>query len=61
MYVARQPIFDRRQYVFGYELLYRSGLNYIAPEINGAESAAEVIVNSMVTIPGSGSRAPICF
>ena len=50
MYVARQPIFDRRQYVFGYELLYRSGLNYIAPEINGAESAAEVIVNSMVTM-----------
>ena len=25
-YVARQPIFDRRQHVFGYELLFRDGL-----------------------------------
>ena len=25
-FIARQPIFDRREHVFGYELLFRSGL-----------------------------------
>lgn len=25
-YVARQPIFDRKENVFGYELLFRNGL-----------------------------------
>jgi c-di-GMP-related signal transduction protein len=39
-YVARQPIFDREQKVFAYELLYRSGsVNYFnGPDGTGPRS-----------------------
>lgn len=50
VYVARQPVFDRKKNVFGYELLYRSGLENISPEIDGTGASAEVIVNSFVTM-----------
>ncbi len=38
VYVARQPIFDRRRRVFGYELLFRSGLENVcrAVDLNAA-------------------------
>src|SRR6266480_4233163 len=33
VFVARQPIFDREKRLYGYELLYRSGMeNYCAPD-----------------------------
>ncbi len=50
IYVARQPIFDRRQKVIGYELLYRtSELNY-NPEKNGQLATSEVISSSFLSI-----------
>ena len=38
VYVARQPIFDRRRRVFGYELLFRSGFENVcrAVDLNAA-------------------------
>jgi len=50
IYVARQPVFDREKSVFGYELIYRSGLDYVAPDMDGDWATAEAIVNSLVTV-----------
>jgi len=45
-FMARQPIFDSRLKVFGYELLFRAGPeNFFRP---GQSPADEVIVNSMM-------------
>lgn len=48
VYVARQPIFDRRRQVFGYELLFRSGLECNAAEgIDESAATAQVLANTM--------------
>lgn len=49
IFIARQPIFDRFQNVFGYELLYRSGNENYFPEIDGSQATAELLVNSLIT------------
>lgn len=49
-YVARQPIFDRNQSVFGYELLYRSGSGNAFNGIDGDQASSEVITNSFLLI-----------
>ncbi len=52
IYVARQPIFNKKLEVYGYELLYRSasksGQTNI--EINGDQATAAVIVNSFMSM-----------
>jgi c-di-GMP-related signal transduction protein len=49
MFVARQPIFDERQRVFAYELLFRSGTeNYFIPGSNADMPSSHVIANSML-------------
>lgn len=50
IYLARQPIFDRRLNVIGYELLYRSGLDNYCLEADGEKATASVIINSFITI-----------
>ncbi len=50
IFVARQPIFDRRQAVFGYELFYRSSPDSAFGDFDGDEVAAKVIVNSFMNI-----------
>ncbi len=50
IYVARQPIFDRRQKVYAYELLYRTGEDNFNPESDGNLATAEVIANSILAI-----------
>lgn len=50
IYVARQPIFDRQQKVYAYELLYRSGEDNYNPEINGNLATSEVIANSFLAL-----------
>jgi len=63
-YLARQPIFDRKESVIGYELLFRSSLdNYFKPQDSGLTS--EFIVNNYLlfglqTLTG-GRRAFINF
>lgn len=50
IFVARQPIYDRRLEVFGYELLFRAG-NTDRAEVDRADQAsALVIINSFLNI-----------
>ena len=47
VYMARQPIFDTENQVYGYELLYRSnGQQNKYMGVNGDESTADVITNA---------------
>jgi len=65
VFVARQPIFDRRQRVFAYELLFRSGLENFYHEKNGDFATAKVITNSFMLVGieslTAGKRAFINF
>lgn len=65
VFVARQPIFDKQQKVFGYELLYRLGYDNYYDELDGDRATADVIANSFLLIGiealTGGKRAFINF
>ena len=65
VFVARQPIFDRNQKVFAYELLFRSGMGNAYDGTNADASTLDVIANSFVEIGldelTGGKRAFINF
>ena len=42
-FIARQPVFDRRLRVFGYELLFRESLLNAFPAVSGDHASAHVI------------------
>jgi EAL and modified HD-GYP domain-containing signal transduction protein len=46
VYVARQPIFDERSKIFGYELLYRSGFENQYGATDGDHASLAVLSNS---------------
>lgn len=48
IYVARQPIFDKQQRVFGYELLYRSGPTDCYDGMDGTDASLSVIRNTFL-------------
>jgi EAL and modified HD-GYP domain-containing signal transduction protein len=50
VYVARQPIFDRRKRIFGYELLFRDGTANVYPNVNGDKASSELISSSLLTV-----------
>ena len=50
VYVARQPIFDARQRVQGYELLFRSGLENVFPNVSGDEASISVLDAAFMSI-----------
>jgi c-di-GMP-related signal transduction protein len=50
IFVARQPIFDRKNKIFGYELLYRSGNTDCNTMTDGDLATIEVIRNSFTLI-----------
>jgi EAL and modified HD-GYP domain-containing signal transduction protein len=51
IFIARQPIFRRNQKVYGYELLFRSGLeSYFDPNFDGDKATSHVITNSFLLI-----------
>ncbi len=50
VYVARQPIFDRRQHVIGYELLFRDGQANAAADPDQQAATASVVLNSLTEI-----------
>ncbi|WP_336990427.1 EAL and HDOD domain-containing protein [Bacillus infantis] len=50
VFVARQPIFNTKEEVFAYELLYRSSQVNEFPLINGDQATADVIINSFLNI-----------
>ncbi|MCS0672034.1 EAL and HDOD domain-containing protein [Cytobacillus firmus] len=50
VFVARQPIFNSKEEVFAYELLYRNNQVNAFPEIDEDQATAEVIINSFLNI-----------
>ncbi|MCG8604053.1 HDOD domain-containing protein [bacterium] len=50
IFVARQPILDHREVVFGYELLFRSGFDNFYTALNGDHATAMTLHNSFFTI-----------
>lgn len=49
IFVARQPIFDRKNEVVAYELLFRNGQNNFYNNTNGDEATLKVIANTFYT------------
>jgi c-di-GMP-related signal transduction protein len=59
VYVARQPIFDLKKRIFGYELLFRDGLTNAFPDIDGDTATTRLISNTFFSIglePLSGGK-----
>lgn len=50
VFIARQPIFDRNQKVYAYELLYRSGSENISKFKSGDSATSDVVINSLLLI-----------
>lgn len=46
VFVARQPIFDLQKKIFGYELLFRQGLENTFPNIDGDVATSNVLSNT---------------
>jgi len=65
VFVARQPIFNKNQEVYGYELLYRLGTSNFYEGTDGDRATSEVIANSFLLIGiealTGGKRAFINF
>ncbi|MBZ5594049.1 MAG: HDOD domain-containing protein [Acidobacteriia bacterium] len=65
VFVARQPIFDRQQRVYGYELLFRPQLDSTAAGTASSMASLQVITNSLLSIGVetllAGARAFINF
>ncbi len=64
-YIARQPIFDRKMNVYGYELLYRKGLNNFYEGLDDGQSTSELIRNAFLVMQfnelTNGTKAFINF
>ncbi|WP_175640592.1 EAL and HDOD domain-containing protein [Metabacillus schmidteae] len=50
VFVARQPIFNLKEEVIAYELLYRGSNENAFPDIDGDQATTEVIINSFMNI-----------
>ena len=50
IFVARQPIFDAHQHVYGYELLYRSGSTNAYDGADGSQASLSVIRNAFLML-----------
>ena len=46
IFVARQPVFTARKKIFGYELLFRLGLDNVFPDIDGTTATSGVLANT---------------
>ncbi|MGD6817363.1 EAL and HDOD domain-containing protein [Metabacillus sp. 84] len=50
VYIGRQPIFDRKGFVKGYELLYRNSEQNSFPKIDGNEATMHLILDSFLNM-----------
>jgi len=50
IFIARQPIFDLQQNVFGYELFFRSGLDNVFRNAPPNQASAKVMADSALTL-----------
>ncbi|VAW97988.1 Predicted signal transduction protein, partial [hydrothermal vent metagenome] len=49
-FIARQPIYDRKLYVYAYELLYRSSENNYADVVDGDDATSQVLINALMEV-----------
>ncbi|MBI9075981.1 MAG: HDOD domain-containing protein [Desulfatibacillum sp.] len=49
-YVARQPILDRKQRVFGYELLFRTSMENFFPDMDQETATNRLLSDSFLTV-----------
>ena len=50
LFLGRQPILDREQRLFAYELLFRNGTRNSAEVTDGVQATATVIVNAFTEL-----------
>ncbi len=48
VFIARQPIFDKKKNVYAYELLYRTGERNVAGVIDGDQATSSVVGNALM-------------
>ena len=48
VFVAKQPVYNIREEIVGYELYYRKDANNVFPYIDGDTATSEVIINSFL-------------
>lgn len=48
VFIARQPIFDKKQHVIAYELLYRANNENQSNVTDGDSATSSVIINSLL-------------
>ena len=49
VYVARQPIFNKRKRIYGYELLFRDGMVNAFPDVDGDAATSRVLSTSFLS------------
>lgn len=49
-YVARQPILDRNQNIYAYELLFRDGKDNCFPDVSSELATASILTNNHLTL-----------
>ena len=49
-YAARQPVFNVDKKIFGYELLFRDGVDNVFPDIDGDKATSEIVEASKFNI-----------
>ncbi len=49
-FVARQPIFNTNKKIFGYELLFRTGMSNAFPDIDGETATSSLLSSSFFTV-----------
>jgi c-di-GMP-related signal transduction protein len=50
VFVARQPIFTRQKKLFGYELLFRSGMSNAFPDLDGDVATSNLLSSSFFSV-----------
>ncbi|MGB3211179.1 MAG: HDOD domain-containing protein [Desulforhopalus sp.] len=49
-FVARQPIFNTNKQIFGYELLFRTGMSNAFPDVDGETATSSLLSSSFLTV-----------
>lgn len=50
VFVARQPIFNRHKKIYGYELLFRTGMDNAFPNLDGETATSSLLSSSFFTV-----------
>jgi len=50
IYVARQPIFNKKKKIHGYELLFRDGVSNVFPDIDGHTATSKILSHSFISM-----------